>query len=407
MGIVFACVGAGSASAMGGVKDDCAPAGRWLDPSTGDLLGHETLIADLSKRSVVMLGESHPNVEHHRWQLQVLAALHGRNSNMVLGFESFPRSAQPVLDRWIRGDLSEAEFLKQSKWNDVWRFDSGLYMPLFHFARQNRLPMIALNVDRALVSRVAKEGWASIPMAEREGVGDPAAAAGAYIDVLAEIHAAHKQAEKNPPHGHGAPKPASETKVEPIDRESPEFKRFVEAQLTWDRSMAEALAGARTAGGEPLVVGIAGQGHLEYGDGIPHQLRDLGIKGAAVLLPWDPGQSCSEMKAADVLIADAVFRVDSPAPTVRLAGPVLGIMLKHGQAKGDPVLVTRVSEGSVAAAAGLAKGDIVLQAAQRPVSSNASLVAIIRRQAPGTWLPLKIKRGEEVLEIIAKFPPVP
>jgi len=28
----------------------------------------------------------------------------------------------------------------------------------------------------------------------------------------------------------------------------------------------------------------------------------------------------------------------------------------------------------------------------------------VQRQAPGTWLPLKVKRGSETLELIAKFP---
>ena len=32
------------------------------------------------------------------------------------------------------------------------------------------------------------------------------------------------------------------------------------------------------------------------------------------------------------------------------------------------------------------------------------VVAAVKRQAPGTWLPLKVKRGSEMIEIIAKFP---
>jgi len=32
-------------------------------------------------------------------------------------------------------------------------------MPLFQIARQNRLTMITLNIDRALIARVGREGW--------------------------------------------------------------------------------------------------------------------------------------------------------------------------------------------------------------------------------------------------------
>jgi len=32
------------------------------------------------------------------------------------------------------------------------------------------------------------------------------------------------------------------------------------------------------------------------------------------------------------------------------------------------------------------------------------LVEIVQRQAPGTWLPLAIRRGADELEFVAKFP---
>jgi hypothetical protein len=34
----------------------------------------------------------------------------------------------------------------------------------------------------------------------------------------------------------------------------------------------------------------------------------------------------------------------------------------------------------------------------------ADLVTIVRRQAPGTWLPLAVRRGEQSLEVVARFP---
>jgi uncharacterized iron-regulated protein len=65
---------------------------------------------------------------------------------MLLGLEMFPRRAQPVLDRWVAGELTEAELLTQTEWSKVWGFDPSLYLPLFEFARMNRVPMVALNV---------------------------------------------------------------------------------------------------------------------------------------------------------------------------------------------------------------------------------------------------------------------
>jgi len=102
----------------------------------------------------VLLGESHTDADHHYWQLHTLAALHGRG-NIVIGFEAFPRRLQSVLDEWVEGKLTDDAFLKASEWRQVWGYDAALYMPLFQFARLNRIPMVALNVERKLVARVA------------------------------------------------------------------------------------------------------------------------------------------------------------------------------------------------------------------------------------------------------------
>ena len=124
----------------------------------------------------MLLGETHDQAEHHRWQFHTIAALFSHRPDMVLGFEMFPRRFQPVLDRWSKGGLSEADFLREVDWPQIWGFASELYLPLFDFARMHRLPMLALNIDRVTNRRVAAQGSASVPGIEREDVGDPAPA---------------------------------------------------------------------------------------------------------------------------------------------------------------------------------------------------------------------------------------
>jgi uncharacterized iron-regulated protein len=359
-------------------EEACVAGGQWLDPATGRRLADDDLIGRMAARPMVLLGEVHDNAEHHRWQLHTLSALHGRNPNMVLGFEAFPRSVQAHLDRWTRGNMDEQAFLKASRWDQVWRFDPALYMPLFHFARIHRIPMVALNVDQALIGRVREDGWQAVPGDAREGVSDPAPPSEAYVEYLAQSYANHPSATGKTP-----------------ERDDPKFKRFVAVQLTWDRAMAERLAGVRLGGGKPLVVGIVGLGHLVYGYGISHQLEDLGISDSAVLLPWDTDLECTGLvKGAPV--ADAVFGMDrdTPAPP----GPRLGVVI-------DGLRIQRVILGSVAEAAGLATDDRILEAAGRALENAGDLIAIVRRQAPGSWLPIKVERGAETLEIVAKFPP--
>lgn len=373
----------------------CGTPGTWLDPATGAAVAPDALLAALAKRPVVLLGESHDNAEHHRWQLQTMAALHGREPRMVLGFEMFPRRVQPALDRWVEGELDVEAFLAAAEWRTVWNFDPALYLPLFHFARQNRIPMVALNVDRALVARVGREGWVAVPRDERAGLSDPAPAGAAYRKVLAQVFA-QKQALKA-----GASEPEDgEAAIAAILRDE-DFGRFVEAQLTWDRAMAERLAEARRDNPGSLVVGIAGRGHIDRGHGIPRQLADLGIPDAAVLVPVGTAAACDGL-AAD--LADAAFVVEDPSRIERAPPkPKLGIMIETAE---GGVRVMRVVAGSVAEAADLAPGDLVVAAAGFPVETTSDLIEIVQRQAPGTWLPLEIRRDNKAFEAVAKFPGV-
>ena len=74
--------------------------------------------------------------------------------------------------------------------------------------------------------------------------------------------------------------------------------------------MAEAIAGVRRDVRQPLVVGVMGSGHIEYGDGVPHQLAALGVDDVATALPWPAD---IEYPIHDLPIANVIFGV-APAP---------------------------------------------------------------------------------------------
>ncbi|MFN0314212.1 MAG: ChaN family lipoprotein [Burkholderiales bacterium] len=362
--------------------DDCVALGKWtLADGSLKTLPPGDLLSRATRARVILLGEEHDNAQHHAWQLHVLAALHASQPEMMIGFESFPRRVQPVLDRWVSGQLSEAELLRDTQWERVWGIDAQLYLPLFHFARMHRIPMLALNVERSLVQRVGQQGWRAIPLAEREGVGDPSPATPAYLQALYPAFRAHGAAESTPSTG----------------LEDPRFRNFADSMLLWDRAMAEAIARPLLAQQVSLVVGIAGRGHLEYRHGIPRQLQALGIDGAVVLLPWDTGAQCESPPAN---IADAVFGLN-PA-SMRANTPRLGVELAPSN---DRVRIQQVVANSVAAQSGLLAGDILETVAGTPVTSMQMVISIVRRQAPGTWLPIVVSRDGKRVELVAKFPP--
>jgi len=384
----------------------CATYGGWLDVKTGRAIDRAELFRDLvAKTSVVLLGESHTDADHHRWQLQTLAALHGRGGDIVVGFEAFPRRLQPVLDDWVGGKLTDEAFLKASEWQQVWGYDAALYMPLFQFARLNRIPMIALNVERTLVSHVGQQGWEGVPTAEREGLSDPAPASPAYQRELAHVYLMKKTMPPDAGGGvssaQGASPPEPDEAALTDAMSQPEFKRFVAAQQTWDRAMAEALAGAKRKFSNATIVGILGGGHVEDGHGVPHQLKDLGIAEPMALMPVAADAACALVGTS---FADAVFtlpRTDETPPPER---PRLGVVLVPGD--GAP-RINRVAGDSVAEMTGLKAGDHVVRAAGLDLRIPGDLVDIVGRQAPGTWLPLSVRRDGQEIDLIAKFPARP
>ncbi len=366
---------------------------QWLDPASGAEIAPRKLFDRLANKSIVLLGEIHDNRAHHRWQHYLLAALHSRNANMVVGLEMLPRRVQSALDDWSQGRLDDAGFLEKSEWNELWGYDASLYLPLLHFARLNRLPTIALNIDRQLVSKVGAGGWHSLDVSERMGLSDPAPASADYRRRLGELYAYKPQMR-----GHSGDDATGDggQDLQAI-MQSEAFANFVDAQLTWDRAMAEALAAAHRRDPDALIVGIIGRGHLEYGNGIPHQLADLGIDDVEVLLPVDVDDDCAALPAD---LADAVFvveaQMDEPAPR-----PRLGVMIESDD---NGVRVMEVVAGSVAEAAGILAGDIIHEAAGFEVRTTGQLIDVIQRQAAGTWLPLKVLRDDENRELIARFP---
>jgi len=361
---------------------ECVEPGRWYVPAGESFrpAAPAEALRPLADRQVVLLGEQHDRADHHRWQLQTLAALQAQKPGLVIGFEMFPRRVQPALDAWVAGELTEPEFLQRSDWNNVWGFDAGLYLPLFHFARLNRLPMVALNVDRALLRAVSARGWDGTDESVREGVTRPAAPLESYERELFEVFRQH-------------PGPDAAA----AGRDDPRFRRFVESQQTWDRAMAEAIAAALRRHPGRQAVAIMGRGHTGRG-GVPHQLADLGVGGIAVLLPWERGGDCAGLRPG---VADAVFGVEAPRADAR-ARARLGVSLAPAEAG---VRIDAVESGSIASAAGMRRGDLLLEIAGERVRSASDVQRAVGRQPPGTWLPLRVRRDGGEVELIAKFPP--
>ncbi len=383
--------------------DTCPAPGQWLAPGAEAPTRANTAIATLAKADVILLGEHHGDPDIQLWQAATAAAIAARRGKAQYGYEMFPRSSQPALIAWSLGETSRHDFLAAAGWSNVWGFGAASYDPILRLPRIQRAPAIALNVDRALIRRVGREGWASMPEADRLGIGDPAPALPAYKaklqDVLQMKSAGGAPAFKER-HGDSPHKPD-------VAKATAMTERFIEAQLVWDRAFAEAIAGALKAHPNQPMIAFMGRGHVDYGHGVKHQLADLGVTNVAMAVPISAGEGCHlDADAAGRPLADLVYGMptqqEEPRPAPR---PKIGVFIADAEDGGASI--TRVSKDSPAEAAGFMAGDIVSLAAGQPVTRAAELGAAIRRHSWGAWLPFNITRDGKAMDLLVKLPASP
>ncbi|MCL7929979.1 ChaN family lipoprotein [Halomonas llamarensis] len=257
--------------------------GSWWQ--NGVTVSAPTLLAQAARQDVVLLGEQHDQVAHHRWQLHTLAGLAAHRDKLVIGLEMLPRDAQPALNAWVAGKLSEEAFLAESDWHNAWGFNAELYWPILHFARMEQIPLLALNIRPALRQKLASDGFDAVAAENRHHIPAPVNPSADYRNRLKQTFNAH---------------PMGESDDEPADAA---FERFLNAQLTWDVAMASALADATRE--DVLAVGLMGVGHVAYGDGVPHQLRALGVEAHMALVP-----NTLACDPPDASLADALYFID-------------------------------------------------------------------------------------------------
>jgi len=83
------------------------------------------------------------------------------------------------------------------------------------------------------------------------------------------------------------------------------------------------------------------------------------------------------------------------------ARPGLGFMPDY-QAEGRGVRVGGVREGSPADLAGIEEGDVLVELAGLPVEDAQSYTEALDQQRIGATVPVKVRRGEQVVELQVK-----
>jgi uncharacterized iron-regulated protein len=238
------------------------------------------LVESAKEARLIVIGEVHSEMSHHDNQLAVIEALKNAGVNFAIGMEMFQAKDQFDLDRWVAGAMSEDDFIKvyYMSWHVPWKD----YRKILVYARDNRIPVVGLNVSQSIMHRVFSKGYSSLTPSELEEIpGIKCVVDKAYEDFIKKAMEEH-------------------------DMKGMSFTNFCEAQLVWDTVMARnSVKYLDVHQGTKLVV-LAGSGH-SWKRGIPDQVRKISNYPYLIILPELPGRldrSNATTADADYLILD-------------------------------------------------------------------------------------------------------
>jgi uncharacterized iron-regulated protein len=207
---------------------------RWV--VAADQTAFAGMIAEVKQSRVIFVGEFHDRRAHHTMQLEIIKGIRQTGQHLAIGLEMFDLASQPLLDQWVRGDMDLARFIAsyQQNWSVSW----AEYDALLLYARNNRIPLVALNAPADLVQKVARHGFSILTPQDlsRLPSGVSGSVSPSYRDFLQDAFADHHLDERL-------------------------FKNFCEAQALRNSAMGSLITSWLTQNQGSRMVIITGVGH--------------------------------------------------------------------------------------------------------------------------------------------------
>jgi uncharacterized iron-regulated protein len=267
--------------------------------------------------------------------------------------EMFPVEAQPILDRYIRGEMTEENFLKEVEWEEIWGFPYSLYRDLIDWQKEKHMPVLGINAPNKAVRKIGRKGLGSLTPDERAQV-----AREFHLDDSA--NRARVRSEYTV-HQKGAIK---------------DFESFFEAQLAWEETMAQTLTQRLDQTGANCIIVVAlGKGHITDRMGVPYLTRIRKPHEYKTVAPVPINYPFSTL---DPNLADYVIITDKSEPVHR---PILGVAIQTATS-GTGVEIFGILPDSPAAQNDLRKGDIILSINGSPVKSAEEVQQAVAAGGP-------------------------
>jgi uncharacterized iron-regulated protein len=268
---------------------------------TGTPLDWNSLAAGIRWADVVIVGEQHDDANAHLVQQAVVAETIAAWPGSAVSLEMLERDEQPIVDAYLRGELSKDEFVDRTEsrnWASKGSWD-GFYQPVIDSAKSGKCPVVAANAPREYVRMARTEGYEALSA------------------LPPEQRALFSLPERDPPETYrdrfkgfmaGDGEPPADERVDEVLR----------AQRLWDATMADSVVRAmRELPARAKVVHLVGQFHSEYDGGLVSEIQARAPMTRILTVTVQKGESRA-LRPEDRGKADVVVYGVRPSPEWRM-----------------------------------------------------------------------------------------
>lgn len=362
-----------------------------IQTATGKTITLEEIIAQNLNTDVFIIGEAHDNYQCHTFQRDFIQALYKKYPKLIVGFEFFQRSDDPILEDWRNGKINEEEVIKKTGWYKRGGQDYRYTRLIMDVIKENKIKTIGLNIPRDILRNVSRKGFDSLSKEEK-----------ALFPTIHIPNSEHEYFIKSIFGTFAAQVPMW-------------FTNIYNAQKCWDVIMAEsmrrALAQKDFKGFKGVI--IAGSNHVAYQLGIPFRYRAAlpNIKITTIVPILMPGEKKDETGGEEINpmmkmmaqslapaatfsrgIADYVFSVEQP---ITPYFPVIGFTAVEKDGK---LIITDVTIESIAEKNGIKKDDQIIAVDGIDVSTLEQIRMSINRKNWGDFIDLEISKKIPVIK---------
>lgn len=327
----------------------------------------DTLIPSALNHDLIFISEHHDNYAHHLNQLEIIQKLNNSSKKLAVALEMVPAKYQNVLNDFIAGKITEKEMLQNIDYYGNWGFDYSLYAPIFKYARDNGIELVALNISDNVTNKAYRDNMTSLTDEEKAELPET-------MNLLNKKYERElKNIFKNHNINNGV------------------FSNFYLAQNIWDEAMAHNLVKYADKNLDKRIVVLCGSGHAGKDTGIPLRYKRITGKSSFVIMQ---DEQINPLKADYVITTNYVESNGTPK---------IGIYMSDKEEDADKVRISKIDENSPASEAGLKEGDVFLKCGYHDIKNIGSLRYALFEKGYNSSIECTILRGKNKISKVIKL----